>query len=196
MGLLRCAWCRATLPLRCRADAHTCSTRCRVALHRAGLPAELIALPRWVRHSAGKVPLTAAGAAASVTDPRTWCTYQQARASRAGVGLGLVLAGDGIVALDLDHCHATGAGLAPWAAQMLASLPPTYTEWSPSGTGLHVWGHGTLRAGRRIRRGALAVEAYATGRYLTITARPFRYSRILADLGDLDALLDSPASRC
>ena len=72
----------------------------------------------------------------------------------------------------------------------LATLPATYTEISPSGRGLHVYGYGHVARGRRVAVGSGAVEVYATGRFFTVTARPFRNSpSALADLGDLEALL-------
>src|SRR5690606_40768293 len=76
-----------------------CSTRCRVAAHRARpkLPAELTERARWVRHE-DKRPITPDGRAASSTDPSTWSTYREAARSQVGDGLGFVL-GDGIACL-------------------------------------------------------------------------------------------------
>ena len=42
----------------------------------------------------------------------------------------------------------------------------SYTEFSPSGTGLHVWCKGTLPPGRR---NAKPVEMYDAGHYMTVT---------------------------
>jgi primase-polymerase (primpol)-like protein len=171
-----------------------CSTRCRVAGHRArtAVPAELRRAKRWVRRSADKVPLRAdTGRPASSTDPATWARHAAAAASPHGAGLGYVLAdGDGIVCLDLDHCL-DGNQLAPWAAEILDACPPTYTEVSPSGTGLHIWGRGTLARGRRIRRpDGAAIEAYGTGRYIALGHRYQQAPLVLADLSEaIDALI-------
>ncbi len=156
-----CDWCGGDMPLAARSHARTCSTRCRVALHRAAkqnaLPAELTD-PRQVgptvRLSAMKVPLTVAGKAASSTDPRTWSSYRDAAASTVGAGLGFVLSDvDDIVCLDLDHCLNPLTGrLAPWAAAIVRDAGATYVEVSPSGDGLHIWGRADVRHGRRIRR--------------------------------------------
>lgn len=153
-----------------RRHARFCSGRCRTAAHRAGstFPAELRGLPRWVRRSAGKVPLTVSGRAASSTDPRSWATYAQASRSRAGVGLGFVLNGDGVVCLDLDHCVVDGALLRD-PARLLERLPPTYVERSPSGDGLHVWLRGELPRSGRVRLFGVACEGYSTARFLTMT---------------------------
>lgn len=170
-----------------------CSTRCRVAAHRAShaIPAELRGRERWVRRNAGKVPLRAdTGRPASSTDPATWTTHAAAAASPHGAGLGYVLAdSDDVVVLDLDHCL-NGDQLAPWAARILAACPSTFVEVSPSGTGLHVWGRGRLEHGRRIRRSdGAAIEAYSSGRYIALGHRYGHAPLRLADLTQVIASL-------
>lgn len=88
--------------------------------------------------------------------------------SSVGAGPGFVLNGDGIVCIDLDHCLVDGV-LESWAQEIVDLMQATYMEVSPSGDGLHIWGHGELDRGRRIRVDGGYVEAYATGRYLTVT---------------------------
>lgn len=150
-----------------------CSGRCRVAAHRRkGIPAELIALPRWIRHQA-KRPITVNGFGASSTNERTWSTYANAKASKHGDGLGFVLNGDGIVCVDLDHCITDGV-LNPVAQAIVDALPGAYVEVSPSGTGLHIWGRAILPKGYRFEYQGQAVEIYPSGRYLTMTANVFR----------------------
>src|SRR5206468_7814503 len=82
-------------------------------------------------------------------------------------GVGIVL-GDGLVGVDLDHCRdpETGA-IAPWAQTVIATLD-SYTEVSPSGTGLHVLLHGESAISGR-RKGP--IEMYADGRYFTVTGQ-------------------------
>lgn len=186
-----CQNCGGDLPTRARRDTRTCSPRCRVALHRAeSLPVELTSRRRWVRHSAVKVPLTTAGRPASSTDPGTWTTYVEARRSVVGAGMGYVLAaGDGIVCIDLDHVLVDGRPTRE-VQELLTSLPATYVEVSPSGDGLHVWGRGDLPRGRVVRRDGWSIEAYGTGRYITVTGRrwPGSPSR-LADLSEVLSML-------
>jgi len=177
------------MPLVVRRHAKTCSTRCRVARHRAHtIPKPLTSRERWVRHSARKAPLTTAGKAASSTDSTTWSTHAEVKRSTSGVGIGFVLNGDGIVCLDLDHCI-SGKNLDPAVAQLLRSLPDTYIEISPSGHGLHVWGRGHLPAGRRTKVDGVPVEAYGTGRYITVTGKRWSKTNTLADLSGVLARL-------
>lgn len=177
------------MPLVKRRHAETCSAACRKARSRANaIPAELTRRPRWVRRSAAKVPLQANGEVASATDPATWSDYRTVKASTAGAGMGFVLAGDGIVCLDLDHVLVDGRPT-PAAARLLRRLPDTYMEISPSGTGLHVWGLGRLPRGRRATVDGVSVEAYGTGRYITMTGVRWSSTAELADLsGVLEAL--------
>ena len=106
----------------------------------------------------------------SVTNPAHWSTYQVAKTSRYGDGLGFVLNGDGIVCIDLDHCIEGGQVNAE-AQALLDSLPETYSEISPSGNGLHVWGYAKMDSGRRFTRNGLSVEIYPSGRYITMTGK-------------------------
>jgi primase-polymerase (primpol)-like protein len=126
-----------------------------------------MALPRWVRHKS-KRPLHPEGFWIAVTNPAHWSSYQDAKVSRYGDGLGFVLNGDGIVCIDLDHCVQDGV-LNSGAQQIMDLLPETYVEISPSGTGLHIWGLASMESGRRLTRNGLSVEIYPAGRYITMT---------------------------
>jgi putative DNA primase/helicase len=143
------------------------------------LPEELRRTPRWViyRHEwrAGrwtKVPYDALrpGRRAAVNDPATWTSFDIALAAFQaghGDGLGIVIA-DRLVGVDFDHVRdpITGA-LNADAASMVRTLD-SYTEVSPSETGIHVLGWGTLPPGRR-RQGQ--VEMYDRGRFFTVTGQ-------------------------
>jgi primase-polymerase (primpol)-like protein len=189
MNTRRCEHCRDHLGARHAHNARFCSGRCRTAAHRAArtVPKELTARARWVRHTARKVPLTVGGRAASSTDPATWSTYREAVRSSAGVGVGFVLDGDGIVCVDLDHALDEEGRPLPWAQRILDRAPGCWVEVSVSGRGLHVWGHGQLRAGRRLVVDGGSVEVYGDGRFIAVTGRTFGSSS--ARLGHLGPLL-------
>ena len=145
-------------------------------------------MPRWVRYSRRKAPLQASGRAASVTDSRTWGTWESARRSTVGSGPGFVLAGDGIMCIDLDDCL-TGGELADWAKEIVQRCSSTYIEISPSGDGLHILGYGSVNRGRRIRDLRLGnVEVYGDGRYVTVTGNRFENSPLA--LGDISSVLE------
>lgn len=130
---------------------------------------------RFVCHR-GKRPLRPGGRPADVTDSATWSPIAACRADvvagRAD-GVGIVLTGDGLACLDLDHCRdrATG-GLTDEAAAIVADLD-TFTEVSRSGTGLHLWF--TVPAGttfgrcRTTRPDGQGIELYTAGRYIALT---------------------------
>lgn len=179
---MTCAHCSSSLPVVRRGDTVFCSSRCRVAAHRA-LPAEqLRIIDRWVRYSSKKVPLTASGDAASSTNASTWCDFTTASTSTAGVGVGFVLTNaDRITCVDIDHCLDGRGRLLSWAHDIIAGVPDTYIEVSPSGDGLHVWGLADIDKGRK----AGGVEIYGSGRYMTVTSQRWRKcATAFADLNE------------
>lgn len=96
-----------------------------------------------------------------------------------GIGFAL-FPDDPFVGIDLDHCISADGEIAPWAAEKIALLSPTYMEISPSGTGIRAFLIGELpRKGKQDGRkrvgygdGTGAMEAYRMGRYLTVMGNP------------------------
>jgi putative DNA primase/helicase len=145
-------------------------------------PPELQALPQWVAWQSvprpdqpkpAKVPVCPrTGLNARVIDRATWGTLTQAldrcaRDNLAGVGF-VLTPEDPFVGIDLDHCRNPETGLIEdWAAKIVVELR-TYTEISPSGTGLRLFVQGKLPPSGR-KRGD--VEMYDAARYLTITGQ-------------------------
>lgn len=118
-----------------------------------------------------KIPYSPrSGRMASSTDPGTWATLAEARRARkerdySGIGFVFTEA-DAYVGVDLDSCRDLESGeLEEWAREIVALLD-SYTEVSPSGTGLHIICKGELPPGRS-RKGS--VEAYSSARYFTMT---------------------------
>src|SRR5262249_21297950 len=140
------------------------------------IPTELTALNQWVvwRYELSgdgkwtKVPFRVAdNRKASSTDPKDWTSFQRAlTAYQQGRydGIGFVCTPEsGIVGVDLDHC--CNATWEPWAVEIIETLN-SYSEFSPSGTGVRIFVKGSLPDGRR-RKGN--IEMYASGRYFTVT---------------------------
>lgn len=100
--------------------------------------------------------------------PHTYTVYLMHRAQgvTGGIhGIGFVLtADDPFVGLDLDRCVDEGH-LSPWAQDILNQVP-SYTEVSPSGTGLRILV--TAPDFTQSRRRA-HVEIYSRERFLTLT---------------------------
>lgn len=157
-------------------------------------PAELRDMPQWVcfmmvaspeKSKPDKVPInprTLWGARPG--DPTTWGTMREAldqqgktgrckRKDRQGekvtvegtiCGIGFMFNGNGIVGIDFDHCYQDGQ-LAPWVGEWVKRFD-SYTEFSPSGTGLHILCRGRL-PGRAIKLSE--AEMYDQGRFFTVT---------------------------
>lgn len=143
-------------------------------------PVELARRPQWVawrltpregEPKPTKVPYNArTGALASTTDPSTWATFEEASAfcvREHASGVGYVLSKDDpYVGIDLDGCRDPNSGrIEPWAKTIMKRLD-SYTEISPSGTGLRIFCRGDLPPHGR-RKGKL--EVYSHARFLTIT---------------------------
>lgn len=188
----QCAKCGKGIRYKNR-HARTCSTRCRVALHRdrtRTLPSELTRVPRWVawryvdrNGTRTKLPVVSStGRAASVTDPATWSTYAGAVAARDARGLdgvGIVLDGSGLACIDLDHCLDAEGQPSDAARRFLDQYPGAWVEVSVSGRGLHIWGTAPAGPGRRyVTEDGLSVETYTRGRYIAITGKTFRRGRL------------------
>jgi putative DNA primase/helicase len=108
---------------------------------------------------------------AASNQPESWATYEEAVdfyeacADCAGIGF-MFSPDDPFVGIDLDNCRSPETNaMEPWAQEIIDQLN-SYTDISPSGTGLHILIKGELPAGGR-RKGQM--EMYSTGRYFTIT---------------------------
>jgi len=151
----------------------------------ANVPAALKEHPRWVTWKyierdgkPTKCPFDAkTGGMASSTDPATWTTFDVALAafqkseSLAGIGF-VFVTGGGYCGVDVDNSIDPASGrLKPWA-QEIANRLDSYTEVSPSGTGVKIFIRAS-KPGTRCRKAYHdgEVEIYDTGRFFTVTGR-------------------------
>jgi putative DNA primase/helicase len=152
------------------------------------VPAELRALPQWVMWrkewrggKATKVPYRPDGRHAAVNRPEEWSTFE-ACLDAAGRfdGVGFVFT-EGYVGIDIDKCLSPDGTPSPEAMDVLLAVD-SYTERSPSGTGLHVIVPSDMSFPGR-KKGAL--ECYSTGRFFTVTGDVYggRSKLKEADLG-------------
>jgi len=142
-------------------------------------PAELKSLPQWVVRR-GKVPINPRmGDGAKAGQPNTWATFEEAvQASASYGGIGFEFHNNGVVGVDLDRVIDPETGIADPAALEAVNRLNSYTEYSPSGTGLHIYVRGKIPVDGR--KGD-AHEMYQAKRYFTVTGKPFGDVRPLAD---------------
>ena len=147
------------------------------------IPESLTSLDQWIcwredkrDGKPTKVPIkpyrTSGAPHASATDPTTWrgfetaVSYHRNGDSRTD-GVGFVFDPDTeIVGVDLDNCRDPDTEtIEEWATDIIDRLD-SYTEVSPSGTGVHVLVQGELPPGRNRRDD---VEIYDRDRFFTVT---------------------------
>lgn len=146
----------------------------------ATVPLELKQLPNWVgwkltltkdnKHT--KLPYSSPSDLAVTTKSETWRTFDDVKAipPSKDKGVGFVFDGNGIVGIDLDHCLVDGK-VSDKFTPLLTTLK-TYTEVSPSGTGLHLFIRCKEKPYDKGRK-RNDFEIYSDDRYFTITGVPF-----------------------
>ena len=141
-------------------------------------PTALTDLAQWVCYDKDKVPISFRGRAGSSTNPATWGTYEQCvneavqwNNTRGVKGVGFVFTdNDPFIGIDLDKVIDGDGKLEDWAQEWVDKLD-SYTEYSPSGRGLHVFIRGKLpTTGKRGSR----FEVYQTARFFTFTGNAYK----------------------
>ena len=143
-------------------------------------PALLKQHPQWLLWRRGtKEPLQANGYPASVIKPETWCSFDSARTAyeqhspnpaNAIGGMGFVLGYKSRVAgSDFDKCFDNAGNIVRPEAIDFAQRFDTYTEVSPSGTGLHCLFIADVARGRKVG----PYEMYGGSRYFTVTGNVY-----------------------
>ena len=162
----------------------------------SGIPEELRKLNQWICYQivsdekTGKLkkePIIAGTSFnASSTNPKAWRSFDtavKACESPTGVtdGIGFVFTGnDDYAGVDFDHCIKDGevsSEVVDWVGRF-----NSYTELSPSGTGLHIICRGKL-PGKGIK--THSVEIYDQARYFTMTGNVFGDPRPIREAQDI-----------
>lgn len=149
---------------------------------------ELKKYPNWVawqsvrnekKERPDKIPFDPrTGERARANDPATWGGYDAAvnLAVRRGLsGVGFELGNSPYAVIDLDHVVEADGTLKGYAAEIVEAIN-SYTEFSPSGTGLHIWlmlDKPLKEYGGMNKNAELGIEIYDTGRYITVTDKPY-----------------------
>lgn len=160
------------------------------------IPDEMRRLAHWVLWGVSpedpKAPYTTSVLTskrkAAANNPATWGSFADAvaaaaRLGRGGIGFEFGVEPCGIVGLDLDHVINDAGELANWAAEVV-SLMDSYTEYSPSGRGLHILcsSNEPLSAiGKRNKNDSIGLEIYDHVRYFTVTGKPYGDVKPLAE---------------
>jgi hypothetical protein len=142
------------------------------------VPDELREYRQWVcwryewqagRAKPAKVPVSpTTGRNASTTDPETWSSFEEAATAEPG-GVGFVSTDrDPFLFLDLDGVIQDGE-VAEWAAEIVDRLG-SYTEISPSGTGLRIAVRAAMPFGKK---GTKPFEVFSQGGFVTMTGNVF-----------------------
>ncbi len=162
------------------------------------IPQELKDIPRWVlwrleikedkngKKSWSKVPKTSTGKNASVDNPSTWTSFNQAieayqNGEFDGVGVVMVKDQDNLIGLDFDHIVEDDDVKDPKIQGYIDKLN-SYTEISPSGTGIRIFGFGELPLHGR-KNGP--IEVYDSGHYLTVTGQKIGDTKLRSFKQDL-----------
>ena len=161
------------------------------------IPAELQERDQWVLWKtvirdgkATKMPLSVFNTAASSTDSKTWTSFDNAGShydpsQHSGIGF-VFTSDDQFCGIDLDGCRDPVTGVvADWAVDEVLRFA-SYTEISPSQTGLKIWitADSSLPKGRKkelrvpeIVAKTPAVEIYTQGRYFAVTGCVYKQYR-------------------
>lgn len=154
------------------------------------IPQSLKSLRQWVcwrpkpraDGKMGKVPVDPKTLKdAKANDPSTWASFEEAVAAAqryperlAGIGIEFA---NNVCGIDLDGVIDASGQLQAAAADIVATMD-SYTEYSPSGSGLHILFIGSIPKGRRKVE---PFEIYETGRFFTVTGKPYGAPRELAE---------------
>lgn len=156
------------------------------------VPLCLKQVPQWVNWKAisregrpTKMPVRPDGTPASSTEPKTWSSFKEvAEASGTFSGVGFVFSeSDCFIGIDLDGCRDPKSGqLDDWAREIVLQFR-TYTEVSPSETGVKLFGSSGSKWPHRnkidlplpmVHGKAPGVEVYDAGRFFCVTGRQLK----------------------
>lgn len=154
-------------------------------------PAEMRGLRQWACAGAGdpsskeyKAPICPATKRwASVTDPSTWGTLEEALAAGYPLVGFMFNENDPFAVIDLDTYKAPNEGVRSLHGEIQRHAE-TYSETSQSGLGTHIIGYGSVPEGARNEDNA--IEIYSHARFMICTGN----TRLSRPLTDIQPLLD------
>ncbi|OUO94847.1 DnaB-like helicase C-terminal domain-containing protein [Cloacibacillus sp. An23] len=133
------------------------------------IPEDLKSINQWIAFN-GKVPVDAkTGTAIDATDEQHWLTFEQVTEATKDTeyNIGLVTGGTcNLAVVDIDKCIDESGNLSDMAQDCIATIN-SYTEYSKSGNGVHIYFWGTLPNTFRNRYNGL--EFYWRDRAIIVT---------------------------
>lgn len=165
------------------------------------IPTELKECPQWIvwkkeqrNGKWTKIPYQVNGEAAQSNSRDTWSTFQEASQeflnSEKYDGIGFMFSKeDDFVGIDIDDCI-DGEIVNKFAAEII-NLMDSYTEYSPSGNGIHIIVKGELPehiTGTGKKDSKLGLEVYRHGRYFTFTGHRENDNDVFERTDELDDL--------
>ncbi|MEK3975530.1 phage/plasmid primase, P4 family [Psychrobacillus sp. FSL K6-1267] len=175
------------------------------------IPPELRNLPQWIvwkfekkegkggKEKLTKVPYQVSGDEAQTNNPRTWSTFATAvkfYLEHNYDGIGFVFSKrDNYIGIDIDGCvvQQDDVGIVNHFGNEIIDLLDSYTEFSPSKTGLHVIVKGSLPQGflgTGRKNDKLGLEVYSHGRYFTFTGNRENANEIYERTDEIASLLE------
>lgn len=133
------------------------------------IPSELKQYPNWVLRK-NKVPYSVTRLGKkwkSLEDCGTYEDVIQALQRGSYDGIGFQLSNSPYTVIDLDHCIDDNGDITSTDILDLLMECGSYWEYSPSGTGIHIWLKG--HTPRAVKNSPQGFEMYSDGRYITMT---------------------------
>ncbi len=135
-----------------------------------------------------KIPYSIEGFKASSTDPRTWSTLKEASAASDKIGI-VFTPEKKLLGIDIDHCIEDGKVSHEKKAEIIKFLKAvdSYTEISPSGTGVHAF-LVIEDALELVAHKKAPYELYTSGRFFTVTGTKIGKERPLRSVTAAEAV--------
>ncbi|MGM0747111.1 MAG: phage/plasmid primase, P4 family [Bacillota bacterium] len=166
------------------------------------IPQELKNAPQWIlwrseerNGKKTKVPYQIDGNMAQSSNKRTWSTFTTIlkffnQQEYDGIGF-MFSKDDPFIGIDIDHCVETGV-LSPFAQEIVDAIG-SYTEYSPSGEGVHIIAKGKLPLrgpGTGRKNTDKGLEVYRHGRYFTFTGHSLDIGPVEERTEEIKVLFD------
>lgn len=116
----------------------------------------------------------------------TFDAAQRAMSEQKFDGVGFAfLPGDGLIGIDLDNVIDAGTGEISKVAQDIVNRCASWTEYSPSGKGLHIFVSGDTANLKSFKSNKIGVEVFCNTQYFTITG--LHYAGTPVEIRDIAA---------